>query len=168
MATAAREIENDTEDDAPPAFEIEPSILDDLTHAETLSLYRDAEENIRFAKGLQWKTLGGTVAFFTLLVVACYTANPAEIFAKTCIVLSLVISAGSIYSISILQSWQNTEREKIDVTLRWFSNVFARVYGTKSRVEANIHRYILIAFMAITIIMANYLTIVLLMKIYRG
>lgn len=168
MATAATDIADDIEDDSPQPFEIEPSMLDDQTHAETLSLYRDAGDNIRFAKGLQWKTLGGTLAMFALLVVACYAGNPEEMFAKTCIVLSVIIAAGSIYSISILQSWQNTEREKIELTLRWFSNVFVRVYGTKSRVEANFHRYILIAFMAISIVIANYLTIVLLMKIYQS
>ena len=166
MATDKKQIEDDI-GDTPPPFEVEPSELDELTHAETLSLYRDAEDNIRFAKGLQWKTLGGTLAIFAALVVACYAANPVEIFAKTCIVLSLVVSAGSIYSISILQSWQNTEREKVEMSLRWFSNVFASIYGTKSRVEANIHRYILISFMAITILIANYLSVVLLMKIYR-
>jgi UDP-N-acetylmuramyl pentapeptide phosphotransferase/UDP-N-acetylglucosamine-1-phosphate transferase len=166
MATATERI--DTEGDAETGEpEIEPSALDETTHAEALLLYRDAEDNIRFSKGLQWKTMGGTIALFALLVTACLATRPETMFVKICIVLSLIVSCGSIYSLSILQSWQNTERQKIEMVIKSFSSLFGRVYGLKSRIEANIHRYTLIAFMAITILIANYVAASLLMKLYR-
>ena len=51
-------------------FEVEPSELDEATHAEALVLYRDSQDNIRFSKGLQWKTLGGALAIIALLGLA--------------------------------------------------------------------------------------------------
>ncbi len=165
MATATEDIETDGSGETEEP-ELEPSALDEQTHAEALLLYRDAEDNIRFSKGLQWKTLGGTIAIFALIVAACLATRPEAMFVKICIVLSLVVSCGSIYSLSILQSWQNTERQKIDRLIKAFSSLFASVYGLKSRIEANIHRYVLISFMAITILIANYIAASLLMKLY--
>lgn len=139
-----------------PRFEIEPSDLDETTHAESLILYRDSQDNIRFAKSLQWKTLGGALAIFALLGFAGQNGEHTETYQKTLIVISWAISAGSIYAISILQSWQNTEREKLRRIVGEFSNLFGAVYRIKSRTEANIHRYILLAFMAITMLIGNY------------
>ncbi|MFT5485534.1 MAG: hypothetical protein ACI9JL_000343 [Paracoccaceae bacterium] len=137
-------------------FEIEPSELDETTHAESLILYRDSQDNIRFAKSLQWKTLGGSLAIFALLGFAALNGNRQEGHLKTLIVISWAISAGAIYAICILQSWQNTEREKLRKIVGEFSNMFRAVYRIKSRTEANIHRYILLSFMAITMLLGNY------------
>lgn len=137
-------------------FEIEPSELDETTHAESLILYRDSQDNIRFAKSLQWKTLGGALAIFSLLGFAALNGERQEGHLKTLIVISWAISAGAIYAICILQSWQNTEREKLRKIVGAFSNMFRAVYRLKSRTEANIHRYILLLFMAITMLLGNY------------
>ena len=67
-----------------------------------------------------------------------------------------MISAGAIYAICILQSWQNTERENLRKIIVEFSNLFHAVYRTKSRTEANIHRYILLSFMPITMLLGNF------------
>ena len=49
---------NDTGDSGDSGPELIASEVDELTHAELLCLYRDAEENIRFSKQLlQNKTL---------------------------------------------------------------------------------------------------------------
>lgn len=146
--------EDSLEEEAP--FEIEPSELDETTHAESLILYRDSQDNIRFAKSLQWKTLGGALAIFALLGFAGMNGEYKEAYQKTLIVISWAISAGAIYAICILQSWQNTEREKLRKIVGEFSNMFSAVYRLKSRTEANIHRYILLAFMAITMLLGNY------------
>tara|TARA_R110000868_G_scaffold46376_5_gene153221 strand:+ start:421 stop:927 length:507 start_codon:yes stop_codon:yes gene_type:complete len=166
MATQSRDIDDDTEDDAPAPFEVEASDLDETTHAECLVLYRDSEDNIRFSKGLQWKTLGGTLAIFAILGVAGINSDHRESYLKTLIVISWAISAGAIYAISILQSWQNTEREKLRRIVGEFSNLFRMVYRIKSRTEANIHRYILLAFMVITMLIGNYVLATILTPLF--
>jgi hypothetical protein len=137
-------------------FEVEPSELDEATHAEALVLYRDSQDNIRFSKGLQWKTLGGALAIIALLGLAGWNGERTETYLKTLIVISWAISAGAIYAICILQSWQNTEREKLRKIIAEFSNLFHAVYRLKSRTEANIHRYILLSFMIITMLLGNF------------
>ena len=153
------------DDDANPAETI-PSELDDLTHAELQVMYQVCQDNIRFAKSIQWRTVGSTLIVFVLMVVACYFLNKAPVFVKTITGLSFAFSAGAIYALSIYQSWQGTERDKVRHILEKFSNVARDIHRIKSRVEANIHRYILFAFMVVSILIANYLTVVLLMKLY--
>jgi hypothetical protein len=156
MAKNDRDTEDDIDDEAPTPFEVEPSELDEATHAETLVLYQDSQDNIRFAKGLQWKTMGGTLAIFALLGLTGFNGDHSEGYLKSLIVISWAISAGAIYAICILQSWQNTEREKLRKIVAQLSNLFRAVYRIKSRTEANIHRYILLAFMAVTMLIGNY------------
>ena len=157
MATQSRDIDDDTEDDAPAPFEVEASDLDETTHAECLVLYRDSEDNIRFSKGLQWKTLGGTLAIFAILGVAGINSDHRESYLKTLIVISWAISAGAIYAISIL---------KLRRIVGEFSNLFRMVYRIKSRTEANIHRYILLAFMVITMLIGNYVLATILTPLF--
>jgi len=151
------------DDDKP---ELAPSELDELTHAELRSMYRGCQDNIRFAKSIQWRTVGSTLIVFVLLVVACHFFNKDRFFVKIVTGLTYVFSAGAIYALSIYQSWQGTEREKVRTILDSFSSLARDVHRIKSRIEANIHRYILFAFMVIAILIANYLTVVLLMKLH--
>jgi hypothetical protein len=94
-------------------FEIDPSELDEATHAEFVMLYHDSQDNIRFAKALQWKTVAGTLAIFVLLAIGGFHSGKLEIFLKILIFISVALSAGSIYALSILLAWQNTERQKL-------------------------------------------------------
>lgn len=156
MAAPNRDPDDDIDGEAPASFEVEPSELDEATHAETLVLYHDSQDNIRFAKGLQWKTMGGTLAIFALLGLTGFNGEHHEGNLKTLIVISWAISAGAIYAICILQSWQNTEREKLRKIVAQLSNLFRAVYRIKSRTEANIHRYVMLVFMVITMLIGNY------------
>ena len=110
--------------------------------------------------------MGSTLIVFVLMVVICYILNREEFFVKTITALSFAFSAGAIYALSIYQSWQATEREKVRRILEEFSNVATEIHRIKSRIEANVHRYVLFAFMVLAILIANYLTVVLLMKLY--
>ena len=71
-----------------PRFDVEVSELDEATHAESLVLYRDSQDNIRFSKGLQWKTLGGALAIYALLGFAGWNGEREESHLKTLIVIS--------------------------------------------------------------------------------
>ena len=154
------------DNDAEEKFEVTPSELDELTHAELQVLYGSTQENIRFAKGIQWCTVVWTFAVFVLLVLSCYFLNRDEFFVKTAIAVSFAFSAGAIYALCIFQSWQGTEREKVRVIIGHFSNLATEIHRVKSRIEANVHRYILFAFMVVSMLIANYLLVVVLMKLY--
>jgi len=167
MANTDDKAVDEIDEETSMPFEVEPSELDEATHAETLTLYRDSQDNIRFAKGLQWKTLGGTLAIFTLLGFAGFNGEHREGYLKTLIVISWAISGGAIYAICILQSWQNTEREKLRKIVVELSNLFRAVYRIKSKTEANVHRYILLAFMAITMLLGNYVLATLLTPLFE-
>tara|TARA_Y100001936_G_scaffold254102_1_gene324885 strand:- start:18200 stop:18697 length:498 start_codon:yes stop_codon:yes gene_type:complete len=162
---AEAEFENEFSEEPESSFEIQPSSLDQATHAEVMALYSDAQDNIRFSKNLQWRTMGGAIILFVILVLACQFTENETFFVNAVICGSFLVSAGAIYSLAILQSWQGTEREKIRELMGKLSNLSTLIHDFKSRMEANIHRYILLAFMIAGVLGANYLSIMMLMPL---
>ncbi len=160
MAKAAKQAE--TDDTGAEPMVVEPSELDELTHAEMLELYRASADTIRFAKHQQWGTLGGTLAVFVLLgLTGDYAAKTGFLF-KLCIAISLVVSVGAIYSMIIYQFWQNAERDKMNIIVERFSNLTRLIRGYVSDRERNFHRYVLLFFMIVSIMLGNWLLIVFL------
>ncbi|MBL8710770.1 MAG: hypothetical protein JNL25_16375 [Rhodospirillaceae bacterium] len=136
------------------------SELDELTHAEMLEFYRASNEAIRFAKHQQWATLVGSLGLFVLLGVIGNHAYKGTILFKLVILISLVLSAGAIYSLVIYQFWQNSEREKLALITTRLSNLAQAVRALVSERERNVHRYVLLFFMMTSIVLANALLIV--------
>ncbi|NKB20446.1 MAG: hypothetical protein GKS01_08105 [Alphaproteobacteria bacterium] len=153
------------DEDDQEVFEIEPSNLDDSTHTEVIALYADAQDNIRFSKNLQWRAMSGAIVLFVLLVLSCRLTDSGATLVNSVICASFLVSAGAIYSLAILQSWQGTEREKIKEVVGKLSNLSTLVYGLRSRMEANVHRFILLTFMIAGVLGANYFAVVLLMPL---
>ena len=141
---------------------VEPSELDDRTHAEMLELYRGSTDTIRFAKHQQWATLLGTLGLFVLLGVTGDYASKTGFLFKLCIIISLVLSVGAIYSLVIYQFWQNAEREKLALVAARLSNLTRHIRGLVSDRERNFHRYVLLFFMIASIMLGNWLLIVFL------
>jgi CDP-diglyceride synthetase len=159
MAKAAKA---ETADDSAERLTVEPSDLDELTHAEMLELYRSSSDTIRFAKHQQWGTLLGSFGLFVLLgLTGDYAAKTGFLF-KLCIIISLVLSVGAIYSLVIYQFWQNAEREKMNLIAERFSNLTRMIRGLVTERERNFHRYVLLFFMMASIVLANWLLIVFL------
>ena len=141
---------------------VEPSDLDERTHAEMLELYRTSSDTIRFAKHQQWGTLIGALGLFVLLGLTGDYASKTGFLFKLCIIVSLVLSVGAIYSLIIYQFWQNSEREKLRLISKRFSNLTRVIFNLVSERERNFHRYVLLFFMIISIVLANWLLIVFL------
>ncbi|MBI2256553.1 MAG: hypothetical protein HYU58_18165 [Proteobacteria bacterium] len=159
MAKAAKEESAETETER---LTVEPSDLDELTHAEMLELYRSSSDTIRFAKHQQWGTLLSSFGLFVLLgLTGDYAAKTGFLF-KLCIIISLVLSVGAIYSLVIYQFWQNAEREKMNLIAERFSNLTRMIRGLVTERERNFHRYVLLFFMVASIVLANWLLIVFL------
>ena len=160
MAKAPKEAAPESEGEE--LLTVEPSELDERTHAEMLTLFAASSDQIRFAKHQQWGTLLGTLGLFVLLgVVGDYASKTGFLF-KLCLIISLVLSAGAIYSLIIYQFWQNAEREKLNLISARLSNLARQIRGVVTDRERNIHRYVLLFFMMASIVLGNWLLIVFL------
>ncbi len=135
--------------------DLEPSALDDLTHAEMLALYRESTRTILFAKTRQWRTLGAACIAQVAIVTVGHVIELPDAMHRTLIILSFLISAMSISILLIYQIWQHTEMLKLRKITSYLSGHFEQIRHIKSRVEANIHRYILLSVMVISIIITN-------------
>ena len=136
-------------------FEVRPSELDEMTHAELCLLYRESADSIRFAKAQQWKTLGATLLFFGALMIIADYNRKVEVFIQGLAIVSFVLSAGAVYSLAIFQAQQNSEREKIRAACQHFSNLCRDIRALKPSKESSVFRCILLAFMIITILIGN-------------
>jgi hypothetical protein len=161
---ATRDID-ETEAEEP---ELIASEVDELTHAELLCLYRNTEENIRFSKLIQWRTMGGTLAVFVCVVLLARHYSKDGDMTRVLTILTFVVGATSIYMLAIFQSWQGIEREKIQLILSKLSNFARDVYDTKSALAANIERFILLGIMCTAILSAGFLTLARLLRWLPG
>jgi hypothetical protein len=124
-----------------PAEDV-PSALDDRTHAEFLAIYRDASENIRFAKVQQWRS----VSYFSAGAIAVTVFGHVTDWQDTTLTKYLlamvwIFSLASIGVILSLQWWQGVEHAKIDfLTSRW-GTFSAAARRRKSKLMSDIQRY---------------------------
>lgn len=141
--------------DIDPDENLEPSSLDEYTHAEMLALYRESTSTILFAKTRQWRTLGAACLAQVAIVTVGHLVDLQPAVHRTLIILSFLVSAMSISILMIYQIWQHTEMLKLRKITSFLSDHFEVVRHIKSRVEANVHRYILLVVMVISILVAN-------------
>jgi hypothetical protein len=141
------------------ALAVVASDLDEKTHAEMLMIYRECADSVRFAKSQQWTTTGGTLAIFVILGVLGQFGPHYGFMIQAILIISMVVSGGTIYSLAIYQFWQQAERGKLNMISDRFSNVLRDVRGYLPPREANVHRYILLFFMIVIILVANWLLI---------
>ncbi|TQV78419.1 hypothetical protein [Denitrobaculum tricleocarpae] len=148
-------------------FELQASDLDDLTHAELLMLYTESANSIRFAKAQQWKSVGATLLVFAGLMLVAHFAKTNIQLVKTAAFTSFLFSAAALYTLVLYQVWQNTEREKLREIAKALSNLFVKIRTIKSSREANYHRYTLLCFMAVAILLGNAILIMDLQAFYQ-
>ena len=146
---------NESENIDEEEIELVESALDDNTHAEMLALYRESTRTILFAKTRQWRTLGAACIAHVTIVAIGHLFSLEESFHQILVILSFLVSSMAICILIIYQIWQHTEAEKIRKVTTFLSNYFLLVRQVKGRGEANIHRYILLVVMIISIIVAN-------------
>lgn len=163
MAVEALEFEADEEE----PFELQETELDEATHAEMLMLYSESATSIRFAKAQQWKSVGATLLVFVGMMVVAHYTSADVLSVKIIVFLSFLVAAAAIYTLVLYQVWQNTEREKLREIAKVLSNLFVRIRTIKSRREANVHRYTLLAFMILSILIGNAILIMNLQRLYQ-
>jgi hypothetical protein len=141
------------------AIAVVASDLDEKTHAEMLMMYTECANSVRFAKSQQWTTTGGALAIFVALGVLGEFGPHYGFLTTAIVIISMVVSGATIYSLAIFQFWQQAERGKLNMIADRFSNVLRDVRAFLPPREANVHRYILLFFMLATILIANWLLI---------
>ena len=149
------------------ALAVVASDLDEKTHAEMLMMYRECADSVRFAKSQQWTTTGGALAIFAMLGVLGELGPHYGFMTQAIIIISMIVSGGSIYSLAIFQFWQQAERGKLNMISERFSNVLRDVRAYQPPREANVHRYILLFFMLAVILTSNWLLILYLKPYIR-
>lgn len=132
---------------------VKPSTLDNHTHAELRLLYGESTETLRFVKNHQWKTVGATLlVFFALIFVAGFVDADAKL-ARQFMGITITIACAAIFMLVLYQFWTHNEQTKINHMQPHMSSLFADIRAFKSKREGNIHRYVLLSFMVIVIIL---------------
>jgi len=163
----AKAPEKATEETASEALAVVPSELDDKTHAEMLMMYAECATSVRFAKSQQWTTTAGALTIFVILGVLGELGPHYGFLTQAIIVISMLVSGATIYSLAIYQFWQQAERGKLNMMSERFSNVLRDVRAYLPPREANVHRYILLFFMLALVLVSNWLLILYLKPYIR-
>jgi hypothetical protein len=135
--------------------ELVESPLDDKTHAEMLALYRESVTTILFAKTRQWRTVAAVCAAHVVIVAVGHVFPIEPQFDRALIIIGFLISSMAVCILVIFQFWQHTEMLKLRAISGFLSSYFLLVRSIKSRSEANLHRYILLFVMIVSIILTN-------------
>ncbi len=141
-------VEEEVADDPLNPVENDPSALDDLTHAEFVAIYRDASDNIRFAKEQMWRSLlyfsAGAIAVTGYGVVTKWSDPQLTQYLLVIIWLCSILTVLIILS---LQWWQSAEHQKIAfVTAKW-STFATAARRRKSKAMSDVQRYGMLAAM---------------------
>jgi len=149
--------DNDLDDDADDETVI-PSDLDELSHAELRMLYHESTETLRFVKSLQWKTVGSTLVTFAGLIFIAGFVNANKALTDKFMGISILMTLAVIFTLVLYQFWQANEHAKIESMNKKFSSLYRSVRAHKSTREGNIHRYTLLVFMVMSVILGVIVT----------
>ena len=134
-------------------FHNQPSELDELTHRELEMMHEESSAAILFAKNIQWRSVGSALLVFAAIVAIATLTAAGKRFVDLLTILSIVLSCGVVFVLMMYQFWQLNEMNKIDEIEKNFSSLFRKISRVKSRREGNIHRYTLLLFMIVVVIL---------------
>ena len=139
---------------------LQPSELDERTHAEMLMFYQEAVKTSRFGKAQQWRSMAiGVFAIFGLGVLGAHVPKEDLLF-RVAQFLAVVVALAAIYLIVFYQYWQNTEREKLVRIMARFSNLARSIRSVSSGREAFLRRLVVLGFMILVTLASAVLMIV--------
>lgn len=157
-----------SENDDVDLGDIVPSALDDKTHTEVGMLYAESTETLRFIKNHQWRTVGATLLTFLGLIFVAGFVNASLALTQKFMGITIVMTASVIFTLIIYQFWMHNEQRKINALSEHMSSLFRDVRGIKSTREGNLHRYTLLVFMILTVVLGASVVHLALQKISYG
>ena len=128
-------------------FDNEPSSIDEMTHTELRLMHKSATTAVLFAKNIQWRMVGGCLLAFAALVSLTVFKHADEGLIHFVLGLIIIVSCGGIFVLVMYQIWQFNEISRIREIEKQFSTLYKKIDATKSRREANYHRYTLLLIM---------------------
>lgn len=137
-----------------------PSELDEMTHREVGLIYEDTTRTILFAKGIQWKAVASSLIMFVVVIALVKYISNDPAYIKTLKIAVIFTSMAAIFLLMIFQMWQHTELQKILSIEALFSSVFRDIRERKSKLEASVHRYVILSFMVGTVLLGGYVAII--------
>lgn len=154
-------IESDGSSETP----LEPSSLDELTHAEYRVLYEEAAANVLFGKRQQWRLL----EYFTLLGLGLVALGLLMPFARDVATFTAgfltFVGVVMLCVLAMLQSWQNHEQEKMQHIAGSLSNYARIARRLKPRLSGNLHRYAILTVMMLYVVVLDIVFVRLLRDI---
>jgi hypothetical protein len=148
--------EKSDKSDAKPEKEVfvnEPSSLDDSTHRELELMHREASSAILFAKSIQWRSVGSSLLVYGAFIAIAVATEAGAKFIDVMKIVSILLACGVIFVLVMYQAWQVNEINKINAIDRHFSTLYLRISRIKSRREGNFHRYTILTFMILAVIL---------------
>ena len=142
-----------TSDGEETSHDVRAPDLDDKTHTEMCMLYRESTDTLRFVKMHQWKTVGATLMTYFGLIIITSLVNADKPVADKFIGIIIVLCCAVIFTLVIYQFWMQNELLKINYMQPMMSSLFKEVRAKKSPKEGNFHRYMLLAFMIIVVVL---------------
>ncbi|MBT4888355.1 MAG: hypothetical protein HON65_02225 [Rhodospirillales bacterium] len=148
----------DEEGTSEEPFENAPTELDELTHAELLSMYERSSEAILFSKNIQWRSVGSTLLVYAALTGIAYFGSEDKFLVNLLGALSIFLACGVIFVLAMYQFWQFNEAQRIIEIEKNFSSLYLKIRDIKSQREGNFHRYTILLFMCITVMLGAFVT----------
>ena len=133
-------------------FHNEPSSLDEATHTELRLMHQEAAAAVLFAKSIQWRSVGAALLIDAAIFAIAVFTQVGKTFADVLVISSVVLVGGVIFVLLMYQFWQLNEISRMNQIERHFSTLFMRIARVKSRREGNVHRYTLLFFMLVVVI----------------
>lgn len=136
----------------------EPQVeLDAFSHAELLTIFNDAAENIRFAKAHQWRML----IYFSALCVGAVAVGVWLRWGDRDLIafifyLIWFFSVGTIACLLALQNWQSAEQHRQEFVRGHFTEIARMAMRRKSRLTGDIHRYLMLGMMMLYVELATF------------
>jgi len=128
------------------------SELDELTHKELRLLHAEASQAILFAKNIQWRSVGSSLLVFAAMVFIAVETDADDSFIRLMSFVTIVLTCGVIFVLVMYQFWQFNEISRIREAEKHFSSLYRDIRDIKSSREGNVHRYTLLLFMILVVI----------------
>ncbi len=133
-------------------FENEPSNLDEMTLFELRLMHQESSDAVLFAKGMQWRLVGGTLLIFGAMIVFGLFARIDPQFVKILAGTSILLSCGVIFILTMYQFWQFNEFAKMNEIETNFSTLYVKIRSKQSRRVSSYQRFTLLLSMIIAVV----------------
>lgn len=150
---ADKKVADKRPEDDDDEVENRPSSLDDKTHRELLALHAQGASAILFAKNIQWRSVGSSLLVFAAMIAIAVSTHADRGFIDILSLVSILLTCGVIFVLVMYQFWQFNEINRVREIEKHFSSAYRDIASLKSRREGNIHRYTILTFMIVSVIL---------------